>query len=164
MHVAGTPCKGPGLRGAEFGRKPLMRCFASGADSRPLGRPFKRKPDEPEPLASSVMIAAARGDVEGMRRLLDPSMDPPGIIDVNSRADDGTCALGAAVFVDSYRVLQMLIDAGADVGATQLIHLAAETGSFRCLPPKYHHRPRWRSARRATEICNRFRGGVYPGC
>lgn len=103
-----------------FGRTPLVASFVSpvpcleaftalidaGADPRVLGERGQHE--------CPIIVAALRGDVEGTRRLLDPSVVPRGIIDPNAHhsGSSGGSAITLACMFDCHRIVRMLIDAG----------------------------------------------------
>ena len=81
---------------------PLVALAACGGGDGERGRPADRRP-------STLVAAAARGDVESVRRLLDDGAP------VNARDRNGRTAVTAAALGDHVDVVRVLIDAGADV-------------------------------------------------
>ena len=97
--------------------------LAAGAPDARTGAPPAAPPDAP------VADAAMRGDVAGVRALLE------GGAEVNAAQGDGMTALHWAAELGSVALTEMLVAAGADLGAlTRLggytpLHLAGEAGS-----------------------------------
>lgn len=87
--------------------------MAAGANPASLGRPFTYIGGGRD-STTCLHMAAAQGNLGGVRRLLDPGRVPAGLIDVNAR--DGLLVLTPleiAARLDHHRVVAALIEAGA---------------------------------------------------
>lgn len=65
--------------------------------------------DRPAPAAGELVTAAARGDIEAVRDLLDRGVDP------DEPDSDGRTAVTSAAYGGHAGVVRLLVDAGADV-------------------------------------------------
>ena len=63
----------------------------------------------PEPDGGELVAAVARGDAEGVRRLLEAGTDP------DAAGDDGRTAVTEAAYAGHADIVRLLVDAGADV-------------------------------------------------
>lgn len=126
--------------------------LAAGADTRCLGELIRL----PTPTGDGTFVACAalhqtvqRGSIGGLLRLLDPSIVPPGTIDLNVYARDSVggkngSALDHAAICDDYRMVRMLLAAvanhlakkpdakGLELLLPSSLIFAASVGSHRC--------------------------------